>query len=537
MVGVEADYVDAGGIKWGRMSTGQWVKLGHPLVGTGKEPEVEQGLKVSITGDVVNVRTGPGTTYPVVAGVGQGDTIGLTRVVSVEGVLWGQFRAGWLCLEYTDYSGGLPVEEPTDIPNIPGTPEVPKKPVKPSEKVIATGTVTANRIYIRAAAGSRGSPVGSYVRDDRGKLLEKTSIGGIPWGRTDLGWICLTYVELDQQEEALRPDPTTQETTAPESTEPSVPGTTVPETSEPVQKEQFRGAKAIVTSKTALNIRSDPGAGSRVTGSYQAGQSIRIQDQRIVDGVAWGRTDEGWICMQYVRLLEGYHNEDGIYGMVISPDALNIRSGAGVGHAPVGTYAPGVKILICEQVSVAGQKWGRTERGWVCMDDIRLDQGLGTNYEQNQQTEPSETARWEDTAPETTEPEAAPVQNGVVTVDGLNIRRSPGIGTPVVGSYRREEKVTILETKQVNASTWGRTERGWISLTYVQLENPEAEGAGFTGTITVDTLCIRKGPGTGNVILGVYRNGETITILEQVRVGITLWGRTDKGWICMDYVE
>ena len=60
---------------------------------------------------------------------------------------------------------------------------------------------------------------------------------------------------------------------------------------------------------------------------------------------------------------------------------------------------------------------------------------------------------------------------------------------------------------------------------------------GTAAFFTADVLCIRKGPGTGNVVVGSYKRGQTVTILEQTRVGVTLWGRTDKGWICMDYVK
>lgn len=529
MAAVEADYVDADGIKWGRLSSGQWAKLGHPLVGTGKEPVVEQGLKVTVTGDVVNVRTGPGTNYPVVAGVGQGDVIGLTRVVSVEDVLWGKFRAGWVCLEYTDYSGGLPIEEPTDIPNIPGTPDVPKKPGKPSEKVIATGTVTANRIYVRSVAGSRGTPVGSYSKGDRVKLVEKTSVSGIPWGRTNLGWICLTYVELDQEEQPQLPDPTVQETT-----EPTVPETTEPETTAPEKKEQPKGARATVTSKTGLNIRSGPGSGYEAAGSYKSGQSIRIHEQTMVDGVAWGRTGDGWVCMQYVRMLEGQRSEGEVYGVVHCTNDLNIRSGTGVGHSPVGTYAPGTKIQIFEQVSISGQTWGRTARGWVCMDYIRLENEQEWTAPE---TRPSETTVPDSTVSETAAAQNVPALTATVTVGSLNIRRSPGTGAPIVGSYRRDEQVIILEIRQVNGSSWCRTDKGWISLMYVQLAQQEMEADGFTGEVTADELCIRKGAGTGNVILGVYERGDTVTILEQTRVGVTLWGRTDRGWICMDHVK
>ena len=30
-------------------------------------------------------------------------------------------------------------------------------------------------------------------------------------------------------------------------------------------------------------------------------EKIRILEQKTVGGVAWGRTDRGWVCMQYSR--------------------------------------------------------------------------------------------------------------------------------------------------------------------------------------------------------------------------------------------
>ena len=58
-----------------------------------------------------------------------------------------------------------------------------------------------------------------------------------------------------------------------------------------------------------------------------------------------------------------------------------------------------------------------------------------------------------------------------------------------------------------------------------------------TGTVTVgDSLNIRSGAGTGYPAVGSYANGTRVTILEQQMVGTTRWGRTDRGWISMDYI-
>lgn len=61
--------------------------------------------------------------------------------------------------------------------------------------------------------------------------------------------------------------------------------------------------------------------------------------------------------------------------------------------------------------------------------------------------------------------------------------------------------------------------------------------AEVTGTITASTLNIRETPEANGRILGIYSKGQKVTILEQKTVGNSTWGRTNKGWINMDYVE
>lgn len=534
---VDADYVDAKGFKWGRIANGSWVILGNPRIGTTHEAPTEDGISVMVTGDYVNVRRGPGTQYEVVAGVQMGDRVVISRTVYVEDVLWGKCRAGWICLQYTDYAGGMePDEEQPDIPVNPQQPQNPQKPEKPTGDPIARGTVKATSLNVRSTAGAHGTVVGSYKKGQTVEIYEKTTVSSAPWGRTELGWICLTYVDLEE----IRKEPP-QETTPPTVPETTEPGTTPPETTEPevtvpeTRPPMAQGCPATVISKSGLNIRSGAGTKYGVVGSYPSGASIRIQEQKIVSGVTWGRTDKGWVCMQYVRLEETQNSDQSVFGIVISIGGLNIRSGAGVSYAPVGKYPGGTRIEIFAQLMVSGQKWGRTDKGWVCMDYVRL--------EDSTPTEPPATTEPETTAPPTeppreTEPEQPKAVTGTVTASGLNIRRTPATGA-VVGGYKRGDKVTILEQKQVNGTTWGRTDRGWISLAYVQLDAAQEDQTiqGTEATVTADVLRIRTGPGTGNAIVGTYKRDQKVIILETRRVGTTTWGRTDLGWICMAYVK
>ena len=527
---IRAEFVDSNGMKWGKLPNDCWVKLGDPRIGTCDETEPEVGVKVTVTGDYVNVRTGPGTQYKAIAAVQEGDQIVITEIADVDGVLWGKFRAGWVCLQYTDYSGGLTPSQPEESDPEEGG---------DTDTVIATGTVTADSLNIRATAGTNGAYVGIYKRGDKVEILEKTYVSGTAWGRTDKGWICLTYVKLDTADS--EPETTGPETTVPETTEPetTVPETTVPETTVPPETgededdgETAQGIPATVITKTGLNVRSGAGTNFPRVGSYNPGQKISILEQQTVGGVLWGRTDLGWVCMQYVRLDEEWSNESGVSAVVISASGLNVRSGPGVGYAPVGNYASGARIVILEQTVASGKKWGRTDLGWVCMDYVRLEQSV-TVPEDTQTTEP------ETTEPEATEPEEeSDAITGTITAGGLNIRAIPGTEGAIVGGYRKGDKVVILEQTQVNSTVWGRTDKGWISLAYVKLDEIASDSTDSrTGVITASALCIRKGPGTGNAVVGSYMRGEVVTILETAKVGGTTWGRTDKGWICMDYVK
>lgn len=70
-------------------------------------------------------------------------------------------------------------EAPTEAPTEPGV----------------TKTVTSNNLNIRSGAGTKYEKVGSYKRGDVITIYEETVVGGQPWGRTDLGWVCMDYVK------------------------------------------------------------------------------------------------------------------------------------------------------------------------------------------------------------------------------------------------------------------------------------------------------------------------------------------------------
>ena len=65
-------------------------------------------------------------------------------------------------------------------------------PTQPPQRAF----VTAEQLNIRKTAGTSGESVGTYSYGTEIYIYEETDVNGIPWGRTDKGWVCLNYVHI-----------------------------------------------------------------------------------------------------------------------------------------------------------------------------------------------------------------------------------------------------------------------------------------------------------------------------------------------------
>lgn len=153
----------------------------------------------------------------------------------------------------------------------------------------------------------------------------------------------------------------------------------------------------------------------------------------------------------------------------------------------------------------------------------------------------------EDESKRSTAPSSATVTIATVTSRELNLRSTPSFEGTVLKTLVKGETVEILERKEVEGVSWGKTEKGWICLLYVALEEintaqptespsdttPPSETSGAnTSLIIVEALNIRSGPSAENELLGEYKWGDMVEILEEKNG----WARTDKGWINLGYV-
>lgn len=126
---------------------------------------------------------------------------------------------------------------------------------------------------------------------------------------------------------------------------------------------------------------------------------------------------------------------------------------------------------------------------------------------------------------------------GTVTADELNVREGVGIDFDIVTKLKKDERVEIFETRDLNGIQWGRISDGWICLTYVHIDGDPMEeipeetvyeiSDPITGRVLATELNIRKGPSTNYGVVGEFKKGESVTVTELQGT----WGKTDKGWV------
>lgn len=484
----------------------------------------EGGLEITVTGSYVNIRVGPGTNYSIATGADYGEKLTITETFDSGDYVWGKCDEGWISLYYTNFEEALA-----------GAGE--------SEPEIITGTVVGtNNLRVRTEPSYDASIVGYLTEGTVLTIIELKEVDGETWAKIADGWVSMEYVKLDgETEEPEETQPTEPEVTEPEVTEPPAEPETSAPTTEPTTEpteppaEEPAGLMGTIINASALRVRSGAGTGYEIVGYLYTGDRVEILEQTTVGTTPWGRVASGWISMDYVKLDETASAPEtsdpepeapavpetpeeepapSTKSGKVTASALCVRNGAGFGASVIGTLYEGDAVEILEIKDADGMTWGRISGGWISMTYVELDSDA---------TETPDSGSTSGT------------KTGTVTASELCVRSGAGTGNSVLGYLYKGTKVEILESKTVSGMMWGRISSGWICLDYVELDD-ETSGTTRIGSVNTDYLNIRQGPGTGYSAIGGYTYGNKVEILEEKDVNGTTWGRTSKGWICLDYV-
>ncbi len=473
----------------------------------GRTLYAQYGTPVTVTAGYAAIRNGAGTNYSQVATAASGTQLVIVETAMVGNVQWGRCVEGWVEMSNTNASGTVIVGGTTGTT---GT-----TTGSTSTTAVATGMVVAKSgVNVRSGAGTNYSVVGSAYNGQQVTIYETVNVGGTLWGRIGVGrWICLSYVKLNSNN----------------NNNGSNSGGIIWEGTNNNNNNTTTYLTGVVTA-SGLNVRVAPGVGNATCGALKKGAQVKIYAQTTVNNVLWGKADQGWVCMNYIQLTNNNNsnnNNNNNNGTVIATGTvkantnLNVRNGAGVGYARVGSLTSGTAVNIYERVIVNGAEWGRIGTNqWVSMAYIVLNSNNNNN---NNNTATTGTGT-------------------VISSTGLNVRIGAGANYQRVSSLTPGTQVTIYEVVQNGSQLWGRIGTNqWVCMTYIRMNSSNSgsttiPSTGYQGRVTTN-MNVRAAAGTNNAIVGRLTAGTTVVVYELTSVNGVSWGRIANGWVCMNYIQ
>ncbi len=537
---VIADYVDSKGVHWAKIADKKdcvigWVKVSGSAASAGEGATMD--VTVSVTNAYVNMRQKASIYSTKVGTRNYGDKLRILNTKSADGFVWGQVAksasdattAGWVALMYTDYetvknqSSGS-----TFTPVVSGT-------------VVAKATIIYNGyVNVRSDAGTHNTIVGSLAYGTTVDLYETTYVNGIKWGRCSSGWFCLnSYAKV----ETLVNDTNTNEAGfASYVFNITLKGTKV------YPDEVFR-VSPYDTSDFVEPIKKN--------NKRQALESTKVVVSNLINrtGDTWAKSEYGWI-----KLFDASGNLDGTYikkfenaKFNVIADNVTVRANPENGAARLDVLIKGVEVLVSRIVvdKTGSTVWGYadkvgeqepTYKGWINLATKNVSR-IGAPVVSN-----GVTGTTGGTAA------AAGTVATVINTTTVRVRKAASITATQIGSLSNGSTYAVLAEKDgwykldVDTDSNPATD-SWVFGQYLDVKAGTTGSTGSSGTASGTTetgmgivantysgVNIRNGAGTGFAAIGKYLPGTNVEILEVTTNGASKWGRTEKGWVCMDYI-
>lgn len=276
---------------------------------------------VTINQDQVNIRQGPGLSYPIVKRVNKNDSF---SVIKEEGD-WIQINltggekgwvANWLVSKNT---GNSVSQEGSDA------------------------TVNTNDLRVRKGPGTNFQVIGYLNKGENVKVLEtnenwiKISTG---FGE---GWVAKQFLDISSSEKK--------------------------------KNENSSNDKVIgegIIQASSLNVRSKPSLSAEVLGKLQKGTTVKVYSQSTEWTEIQYSNKRAWISSQFIELKSDSQQSNsskptpsGIFGTVTAT-SLNVRSTSALNGKVIGTVLKGQKFTILEEKN----NWAKIEYkqgnyGWI----------------------------------------------------------------------------------------------------------------------------------------------------------------------------
>ena len=524
LVWIYKDFVDQNGVRWGRVSKDgereSWVKFKTTVSGgtTAGDTGLAMDVTVTVTNSYLNSRANASIFSAQVGSYKQGDKLRIINTANADGFLWGQVAKSetdntpvcWVALMYTNYESVKNESGPNN------------------SKVVAKATIRVNGyVNVRSDAGTDKQIVGALPNGTQVDLYETKYVNGIRWGRCNTGWFCLTYAEVSNLSD--------------EGTSNDIGLTAYAFTGVMNEGGRYYGSPKVTEDSKAAT------AGEKVTVTNLTKDS---------EGKTWGKCSKGWVCLSNAEGAPMDVNLD-IAKYVTTADTVTVRQNPSTSATRVGTLSKGVEFSVNDthQIIVVGETiWGYAEKiegtgetsnGWVNLASKYVSRnGIPSLDEDGEEAKPSPTGKIAT----------------IINTDSVNVRDTGATYGKLIGKLSRGSTYNVLRENngwyELDVDVDKNPKTGsWVYSEYLDVREGSTSGSGSSnsgnsgnsGSTTVETgtgivantytgVNIRTGPSTGYALVGKYLPGTKVEITEVKTGGASKWGKTEKGWVCMDYI-
>lgn len=361
---------DRSGTLWYRLNynsktgyvSSEYVNIKQPTV----TPVSNLNGTVNITSGVLNVRSGPGSSYSRIGSLAKGKTFSVTGKAQDSSGTW------WYTFSYSGKTGYVTSQYVKTTSTASSTTTV----------TDTTGTVniTSGVLYVRSGPGTSYSKLGSLTKGKTFTVTGKAQDSSGKWwyafsynGKT--GYVHSQYVTT----KTVTSDTGSTENTGDSST-------------------AVTGTGKVSAGGDPLRVRSGPGTSYGTLGLLSDGKTFTFTDEvKDGSGKIWYKTTyngkTGYVYGAYVKVLSKESDKDDTQipendkeyepvtfqiGTVDVDDGLNVRSGAGTSYSRLGLLSDGTTVTITGSAKDKnGKVWytyqfSSSKTGYICSDYVKV---------------------------------------------------------------------------------------------------------------------------------------------------------------------
>lgn len=204
----------------------------------------------------------------------------------------------------------------------------------------------------------------------------------------------------------------------------------------------------------------------------------------------------------------------------ITDSIVNVRSGPGLTHSVVARVQQGETFDVMDtQGDWIKIRVSSVKKGWVANWVVSLSDSK-TNHKDSTYTKKE--------------------SKGIITTNGLRVRRGPGSGYPVEGVLSINTKVDIIGQSGNWIQIQTDSMQGYVSKEYITSMSASSEK--YTkkiksGTITGDLLNVRNSASSTAPVIGKLAKGTVVNVLNQDNNWTCILFKGQQAWVSSEYIS